>query len=82
MPVGAGGVATTRDCGTPLPSYRVDLSLPLAATQTKPCGLKARPQTLTRLGSLGVAPPAVSETRLVMPKALMVVGGGEPAGGM
>src|SRR5580765_7685084 len=65
MPVGRPpGMETTRDWGLPAPSYRVATPLPLDATQTKPNGLKAIPQPLTRFGSVCSAAPGMSETRL------------------
>ena len=63
MPVGfdvpalPGGIATTRVCGTPLPSYRGEVALPLFATQTKPVGLKAMPQAFCSTGSRCAAAP-------------------------
>jgi hypothetical protein len=80
MPVGLdgpalpGGIATTRVCGTPLPSYRVEVALPLFATQTKPVGLKAMPQALTRLGRRVRRPLPLSATRVRVANALAMVG--------
>src|SRR5471032_1496363 len=76
MPVGESGVATTSVCGTPLPSYSVEVLLPLLATQTKPVGLKAMPQALTRLASVWAAAPAVSLTSAVCVNAVAVTVGG------
>src|SRR6185295_1140193 len=73
MPVGfaspalPAGIETTSDCGTPLPSYSVDLEVSLSATHTKPWGLNAMPQPLTRFGST-LAAQAESATRLVTVK--------------
>src|SRR5262249_1866441 len=50
------GMVTTRPAFfLPVPSYSVDLPVPLSATQTNPCGLKATPQPLTRSPSAGFA---------------------------
>src|SRR5690349_5369222 len=63
MPVGEagppapGGIATTSDCATPLPSYSVDVLLPRLLTHTNAAGLKATPQAFTRLTSTWTAPP-------------------------
>src|SRR3954471_17397124 len=51
-PAVPAGIATTSDCATPLPSYSVEVDVPLSATQTKPCGLNATPQALTRCASV------------------------------
>src|SRR4051812_729918 len=56
------GMETTKDCGTPLPSYRVDFDVPLSATQAKAVGLNARPQPFFRLVSVWVAATPPSET--------------------
>jgi hypothetical protein len=80
MPVGLeapalpGGIATTRDCGTPFPSYSVELALPLFATQTKPAGLKAMPQALISFGSVCSAPEPLSATSARVTKLLASVG--------
>src|ERR1700710_1342483 len=50
-PAAPGGIATTSVCGTPLPSYRVEFDVPASATHTKPFGLNATPQPLTRCAS-------------------------------
>src|SRR6476661_6421127 len=84
MPVGfalppwPGGTATTSDCGTPLPSYSVDVAVALSATQTNPCGLNAMPQPLTRwlstFGPLyGLVDALTSDTRLVATKCVLVL---------
>src|SRR5450755_1659833 len=83
MPVGAalpelpGGIATTSDCGRPLPSKSVEVDVPLFATQTKPCGLKAMPQALTRCGSAfellyGLLAVLIFETRWASTKPLLL----------
>src|SRR4051794_10693522 len=86
IPVGLGGVLTTRDCGTPLPSYRVELSVPLSATQPKPLGLKAPPQAFPRWVSWLVmalyALRAMSETKPVALKLPGVAGGGRVGAGV
>ena len=71
MPVGLpwvapalGGIVTTSCCGTPLPSYSVDLPVSAFATQTKPNGLKAIPHELMRFASWCSATLGSSETSL------------------
>ena len=54
----AAGVASVA------PRYSVDTSMPLSATQAGVAGPNARPQALTRLGSVSSAAPGVSATRL------------------
>jgi hypothetical protein len=83
MPVGAagpawpGGIATTSDCGTPLPSYSVDVDVPVALTRTKPCGSNAIPQPSTRLASTFGAPVTfATSTRATYP--LQAVGSPAP----
>src|SRR6478735_1585435 len=56
------GICTTSDCTLPSPSYSVDTVPSAAETQAKPKGLKARPQPLTRLGSVCAALMSPSET--------------------
>src|SRR3954453_12720224 len=58
------GICTTSEAATPLPSYNVDVPLPLLATHTKPNGLNARPHALTRAASVWSAATVPSETRL------------------
>jgi hypothetical protein len=41
----------------------IGVDVPLPAIQTKPCGLKAMPQPLTKLGSVKLV-PLPSDTRL------------------
>src|SRR5512140_2748060 len=85
MPVGRagpaepGGIATTRDCRTPVPSYNVEVELPALATQTKAAGLKATPQPLTRCVSAcaprsGLVALVSSDTRLVSAYAVAAAG--------
>src|SRR5216684_8264636 len=68
-PVGfvGDGIVTTRGAATgkawPRPLYSVETPLPLSATQKGEVGLNARPQGLTRFGSVKRATPAISETR-------------------
>src|SRR6266851_6720647 len=68
-PVGfvGDGIVTTRGAATgkawPRPLYSVETPLPLSATQKGEVGLNARPQGLTRFGSVNRATPAISETR-------------------
>src|SRR5262245_32364300 len=70
-PVGPSlGIATTSGVtvrAVPLgpPPYRVATSVPLSATQKFDIGLRASPQGLTRFGSVRMAWPAWSATRLV-----------------
>ncbi len=76
MPVGSagpadgGGIATTKDCLTPAPSYSVDVCVWLLATHIGPVGASASPQGLMRLGSVAAAITEPSETRLVCEKAV------------
>src|SRR5207244_2966573 len=51
--------------GTPWPLYSVLVPVPLLATHMGPPGPIARPQGLIRLGSVVIARPGTSETRLV-----------------
>src|SRR5215472_17577726 len=58
-------------CGLPLPSYRVEVWVPLLETHTGVWGQNTIPQGLTRLASVVTAPrPGVSVTRLVNEKVL------------
>src|SRR5579859_1942361 len=61
------GRLTTRDWGLPLPSYRVEVWVPLLATHTGPAGSKAMPQGFIRWLSVWAAltPVAPSDTRSV-----------------
>src|ERR1700730_18362138 len=78
MPVGfagpdaTAGMVTISDCGTPLPSYRVEVCVPLFATQTTPFGLNTMPQPFFRLGSTWAAATAPSETRIVLLKCVSI----------
>src|SRR5262245_33988595 len=67
LPAG-GGMVTTSGWATPWALYRVDRPVPLSATQNGPRGPSARPQALTRLGSVNRASPGTSDTRLVCTK--------------
>src|SRR6185369_11557073 len=58
----APGIVTTRGCGLPVPSYKVDFPVPLSDTQTGPFGLKATPHPLTRFGSVKSAGTLPSDT--------------------
>jgi hypothetical protein len=51
-PFAAAGMLTTSDCGTPLPSYSVDLLVVLSDTHITPVGLNAMPQPFCRLASV------------------------------
>src|SRR5262245_52844263 len=65
--VGVGMVTTsgeTRGKACPRPLYSVDTPPLLSATQNGEVGPKARPQGLTRFGSVKRATPSMSETRL------------------
>src|SRR5215217_2941163 len=57
VPVGAPRTLTTSDCRMPAPSYNVDVSVPLFATHQNVVGPAARPQALTRFGSVTAATP-------------------------
>src|SRR5262245_22196851 len=64
--VGVGMVTTSgeaRGKACPRPLYSVDTPPLLSATQKGVVGPKARPQGLTRLGSVKRATPSMSETR-------------------
>src|SRR5450830_1818222 len=74
-PAAPAGMATTRDCGTPLPSYKVEKLLPLSLTQKKPVGLKATPQALTRWESVCGAVMVPSETRVLVANLLAALTG-------
>src|SRR5438552_17170341 len=52
VPVGAPGTFTTRDCGVPLPLYRVETAVSLSATHQGLVPLRAMPQAFTRWGSV------------------------------
>ncbi len=62
VPVGPPGTVTTRACGRPVPSYRVELFVPWFATHHGVVGPATRPQPLTRCVSVWGAYPAWSET--------------------
>src|SRR5215467_4859599 len=76
IPVGSKGTAAAEGgrcttsgvpagCGTPFPSYRVDVSVWLFATQTGAVGKNTMPQGLTRLASTVAVPLAASATRFL-----------------
>src|SRR3569832_1030536 len=83
MPVGVaapappGGTLTTSDCGTPVPSYSVDLFVPASLTHTKAAGLNATPHAFTRFASAnapctGLPAALLSTTRFVIAYAVTV----------
>src|SRR5690349_1106326 len=85
LPAVPGGIDTTSDCGTPAPSYSVEVELDRFATQTKARGLKTTPHASTRVGSAlafaySVFATGRSDTRLVATKPLAMTAAPPPAG--
>ena len=62
---GGAGIATTRGCRLPLPSYSVVTPAWLSETQIGLPGPTEVPQGFFRFGSVCAASPAMSETRFV-----------------
>src|SRR5690242_20227451 len=62
---GGAGIAPTRGCGLPAPSYSVVTPAWLSETQIGVPGPTEVPQGFFRLGSVWAARPGISETRFV-----------------
>src|SRR5438552_1049424 len=77
MPVGAPpGIVTTRLSILPLPwPYSVESPVPLSDTQIGFAPACAIPQGFTRLGSVCIALPEISESSLVILKAVDAIAG-------
>src|SRR5260221_6485812 len=60
-----GGTVTTSGIGVPAPLYSVEKPVPLSEIQNGEVGLCTIPQGLTRCGSVTLATPGKSDTKLV-----------------